>query len=88
MVDLPQPTRVDQLLGERDRRDAAVVVPDRVRHAGRLDRLAHFLSFGDAHREGLFTENHLPRMGGLNRNLFVQIVRHADIYGVDVVARN
>ena len=30
---------VDELLGERDGRDAAVVVPDDVRHAGLLDRL-------------------------------------------------
>ena len=37
--DLAQPPFVDQLLGQRHRRHAPVVVPDHVRHAGFLDRL-------------------------------------------------
>ena len=41
--DPPEPALVDQLLGQRDGRHAAVVVPDDVRHAGLLDRLAHLL---------------------------------------------
>ena len=45
------------LLGERHGRDAAVVVPDHVRHAGLLDRLDHlhalrapFIASGFSHR--------------------------------------
>ena len=37
--DLPEPAFVDELLGQRDGGDAAVVVPDDVRHAGLLDGL-------------------------------------------------
>ena len=43
--DPAQPAFVDQLLGQRDRRHAAVVVPDHVRHAGPLHRLDHGLGF-------------------------------------------
>ena len=53
----PEPAFVDQLLGQRDGRNAAVVVPDHVRHAGLLDRLAPssapsaaFIASGFSHR--------------------------------------
>ena len=42
--DLAELALVDELLGERDGRDAAVVVPDHVRHAGLLDGLDHLLA--------------------------------------------
>ena len=41
--DPAEPALVDELLGERDGRHAAVVVPDDVGHAGLLDRLDHLL---------------------------------------------
>ena len=55
--DLAEPALVDQLLGQRDGRHAAVVVPDHVRHAGLLDGLDHlqrlrrpFMASGFSHR--------------------------------------
>ena len=44
--DAPEPALVDELLGQRDGRDAAVVVPDHVGHAGLLDRLHHLQALG------------------------------------------
>ena len=41
--DLAELAFVDELLGQRDRRHAAIVVPDHVRHFGLLDRLDHLL---------------------------------------------
>ena len=41
MEDPAQPALVDELLGQRHGRDAAVVVPDHIRHAGGFDRLHH-----------------------------------------------
>ena len=50
---------LDELLGERDRGDAAVVVPHHVRHAGLLDRRDHLAALRGVHRQRLFAQNRL-----------------------------
>ena len=60
--DPAQPALVDQLLGQRDGGHAAVVVPDRVRHAGLLDGVDHLLALDEVHRQRLLAEDHLARL--------------------------
>ena len=55
---------VEQLLDQADGGDAAVVVPDRVRHAGRLDRRHHRLGFGGGAPERLLAHHHLAGLRG------------------------
>ncbi len=83
--DLAEAAFVDELLGHRDGGDAAVVVPDRVDDLGLLDRLAHLFAFGDAHRQGLFAEDHLAVGGAGEGDLLVEVVGDADVDGVDVL---
>ena len=84
--DLAQPALVDQLLGEGDRGDAAVVVPHHVRHPGRLDRGHHLAPLGHVHRQRLLAQNRFAGGGRGQRDLLVQVVRGADIDDVDVFA--
>ena len=84
--DLAEPALVDQLLGERDGGHAAVVVPDRVRHAGLLDRVDHLLALGQVHRQRLLAEDHLAGLGRGDGDLGVRVVGRADVDRVDVLA--
>ena len=86
VVGPPDPALVDQLPGEAHRGHAAVVVPDHVRHAGLLDRGHHRLALGHVHGERLLAQDRLAVGGRRQRDLLVQVVGHADVDGVDVVA--
>ena len=77
---------VDQLLGQGDRRHAAIVEPDHVRHARLLDGGGHLFALGHVHRQRLFAEDHLAGLGGGQHDLAVRVVRRADVDHVDVVA--
>ena len=57
--DLSELSRVDDLLDERDGRDAAVIVPDGVGDAGLLDRAHHRQRFLGVARQRLLAEHHL-----------------------------
>ena len=74
------------LLDQRDRRHAAVIVPDHVGDAGLLDRLDHRLAFGLGAGQRLFAEHHLAGLGGGDGDLGVEVVGHADVDGVDILA--
>ncbi len=87
MEDLPQAAFVDEILGQRDGRHAAVVVPDHIGHAGLLDRLDHLGPFGRIHRQGLFAQHHLSGLGRGDGDVVVQVVGHADVDGVDIFPR-
>ena len=76
---------IDDVLRERHRRDAAVVVPDHVRHAGLLDGGAHLLTLGHVHRQRLLAEDRLAVLRRLDGDLSVEVVGRADIDGVDVI---
>ena len=82
--DLAEPAFVDELLGERDRGDAAVVVPDHVRHTGLLDGRDHLAPLDRVHRQRLLAEDRLLVRRGRERDLPVQVVRSADVDHVDV----
>ena len=79
-------TFVDQLLGERYGGNASIVVPNHVFDAGLFDGLAHLFAFGLVHRQWFFAQDHLARFGRGDRNLFVQVVRRANIDRIDVIA--
>ena len=82
--DAAEPAFVDELLGQRDGRHAAVVVPDRVgtpafSTASTISwPSAVFIDSGFSHRIIL------PAFGGGDRDVVVQVVRHADVDRVDV----
>ena len=85
MEDPAELATVDDVLRERHRRDAAVVVPDGVRHARLLDGGAHLLTLGHVHRQRLLAEDRLAVLGRLDGDLGVQVVGGADVDGVDVI---
>ena len=64
MEDAPEPALVDQLLGQRDGGDAAVVVRDQVGHAGLLDGLDHLQALRPVPRQRLLAQDHLAGLGG------------------------
>ncbi len=86
MKDPAQLAFIDQVLGQRDRGHAPVVIPNHVRHLGLLDGLDHLEPFGAIHGQRFFAKNHLAGLGGRERDLRMRIVRRADIDGVDVLA--
>ena len=86
MEDPAEPALVDELLGQGDGGDAAVVVPDRVRHAGLLDRLDHRRGLLEGPRQGLLAEDHLARLGRGDGDRGVRVVGRADVDRVDVLA--
>ena len=75
MEDLAELAGVDDLLGERHRRDAAVIVPDGIRHAGLLDLADHLLALRAVEGERLFAEDHLAGARGGDGDLGVRIIR-------------
>ena len=85
MKNAAEPAFIDELLGQRDRRHAAVVVPDHVRHSGLLDGLDHLQPFGAVHRERLFAQDHFAGFGGGDGDFRVHVVGAGDIDQVDVV---
>ena len=86
--DPAQPTGVDELLGKRHGRNAAVVVPDGVGHPRLLDRRHHPFPLGSIHRQGLFAEDCLAMLGRLDGNFRMQIIRSADVDRIDVGGRH
>ena len=54
MEDSAQAAFIDQLLGERDGRDASIIVPDHVWHTGLFHGLDHLQSLGSVHGQRLF----------------------------------
>ena len=77
---------VDDLLGQRDGRHAAVVERDHVGHARLLDGGDHLLGLGDVHGQRLLADDHLAGLGRGDHDLVVQHVGHADVDQVDVRA--
>ena len=88
MEDAAEPSFVDQLLGERDGGDAAIIVPDHVRTARRLDRRDHPLGLGGVSAERLFAHHHFPRFRGGDRDLRMRVVGARDVDEVDVLPAN
>ena len=86
MEDLAELAAVNDLLGERDGRHAAVVVPHGVGHAGFLDGVNHRLAFFGSTGQRFFAEHHLAGFSGGDGHLGVLIVGRADVDGVDVIA--
>ena len=79
-------TSIDDVLGERDGGEEAVVVPDEVRQARGFDGLDHFLTLRAVEGERLFAEDHLAVLDALEGDLGMGVVGRADVDGVDVVA--
>src|SRR5712692_9225645 len=88
MEDASEAAFVDELFGQGNGRDAAIVVPDHVRHLRALDGLDHFLAFGAVHRERLFAQDHFAGLGGGEGDWGVSVVWTGDVDEVDVVARD
>ena len=86
MENLPELAGVDDLLGEGDGGDAAVVVPHGVRHAGLLDFADHFLTLRTVEGERFFAQHHLAGARGGDGDLGVRVVGGDDVDGVDVGA--
>ena len=86
MEDASELPLVDELLDHRDGRDAAVVVPDRVRHAGLLDRGGHRLRFLRGPPERLLAHHHLAGLRRRDGDVVMRVVRAGDVDDVDVLA--
>ena len=84
--DASQTAFVDQLLGERDGRDTAIVVPDHVGNARPFDGGNHLFAFSHVHGQRLFAQDHLARGGGGQGDFLMDVVRRANIDRVDIVA--
>jgi hypothetical protein len=82
--DLAQATFVDQLLGQRHCRDAAIVERDQIRHLGGFDRQHHLLGLRRVQGQRLFAQDRLAGLGRRDRDLGVHVVRHADVDQIDV----
>ena len=76
---------VDDLLGQRDGRHAAIVEGDHVGHAGPLHGRHHLLGLGGVHRQRLLADHHLAGRGGGHHDVVVQHVGHANVDQVDVL---
>ena len=77
---------VDDLLGQRDGRHAAIVERDHVGHARLLDGRDHLLGLGHVHGQRLLADDHLAGLGRGDHDVVVQDVGHADVDQVDVLA--
>ena len=84
--DLAEPALVDELLGQRDGRHAAVVVPDHVRHAGLLDRRRPSSPPRPRSASGFSHRTILPACGRGDGDLGVRVVGRGDVDQVDVLA--
>ena len=85
--DAPELALVDELLDHRDGRHAAVVVPDRVRHARRLDRGDHRSAASAALRPSGFSHiTILPAFAAAIAIVVVRVVGAGDVDEVDVLA--
>jgi hypothetical protein len=82
--DRPEPSSVDQLPGQRDRRHAPVVVAEHVRHARLAYGGEHPLRVADGIGERLFAEDRLARARGGNRYLGMAVAGRADVDHVDI----
>ena len=85
---LAEPPFVDELFGQRDRGNAAIIVPDHVWRLGGLDRLHHPHRFGRVSAERLLAHHHLAGLGGGDGDLGVRVVRARDVDEIDVRARD
>jgi hypothetical protein len=79
---------IDDLFGEEDGWDAAVVVAHHVEDARALDRIEHALRLRDGVGQGLLAQHDLARFGRGNRDLRMRVARRADVDDVHVVARD
>ena len=86
MEDLAKFSRVDDLLGEGDGRDTAVIIPYGIGHAGFLYRINHRQTFVGSAGEGLFAQHHLSCLCGGDGHFGVLIVGSADVNGINIVA--
>lgn len=77
---------IDDLFGQGYGGDAAIVVPDGVGDAGAFDGLDHADTFFDIHGEGFFAEDHFAGFGGGQRDFAVEVIRGADVDGIDILA--
>jgi hypothetical protein len=83
--DLANGTLVDELLGVRDGRRAAVVERHGVHHSGPGDGLEHGPSFGGAARQGFLADDVLARLRRGDGDVRVQVIGCGDIDDIDRV---
>ena len=88
VIDLAEPSLVDEMFGERHRRHAAIVVPHHVRDAGLLDRGDHLRPLRLIAAERLLTHDHFARLGGSDRDLGVRVIGRCNVNQVDVLPRD
>ena len=86
MEDLAKAALVDELLRQRNGGNPAIVVPHGVGDAGFLHRLDHLATLDRVEGQGFFAEDHFAGGGGGTGDFAVQVGRHADVDGVDVLA--
>ena len=86
MERLSYATFIDQLFCECDGWNPTVVEPDHVRDTRFFHRFRHLDRFGDIHRERFFTQYPLTRFCRGHGNISMEMVGHADVYGIDVVS--
>src|SRR5436309_580536 len=79
MEDSAQAAFIDQLLGESDGRDAAIIVPDHVWHTSLFHGLDHLQSLGSVHGQRLLAKDHLAGFGRRNRDFLVHVIGASDI---------
>ena len=83
--DATQTALVQELFEHGDRGHAPVVVPDRVRHAGRFDSRDHRLGLFCVPPERLLAHDDLSRLCRGDRDLVMRVVRARDVDQVDVL---
>jgi hypothetical protein len=81
--DAPDFAGVDHSLGFLDDGHEQLVVAGHVRHAGFADRACDLIGLGERHAHGFFAEDVLARRRGIQDGRRVQVVRQADIDGID-----
>src|SRR5438270_5209791 len=88
MENAPEPAFIDELLGQRYRRNSPVIVPHHVWDAGFFDSLNHFEALRAIHRQGFFTQYHFAGFGGSDGNFPMHVIGAGDVNQVDVSARD
>ncbi len=88
MENAPEASFINELLGQRDRGRAAIIIPNHVRHARFLDGLDHLQALNPIQGQRLFAQYSFAGLCGRNRDLFVHIVGAGDVNERDIVARD
>ena len=86
MEDASELATIDQLFSQSHRWNAAIVVPNGIRHAGSFDGFDHFFSFSDGATKRLFAQYHLASFRRRDGDFSMAVVGRADVDCVDVFA--